>query len=275
MACATPLFARSPGSRRHAMARGAPLRRSVSSSARVARPCWLNTARFNQSRTYFFPTPYPHRPCSRPARAPQVRICCLEVMGAAPAQLEHYRQEVRELQSLVADFRREVAELKVLKVASGGSDESLTLDEHTHDEPSGSQQPPDGLSQHLGAPPPLLGLQQSQLQQGGLLTTPSGGCSPEGCGASSALGGGVQPYMPGYPPLQRIYIELEGSPISSWYAARHALATALAQLLPLGLGLGLAPRCRSAALAARARSVPPPPSCAPPPPPPPPPLWQV
>mmetsp|Transcript_39307 Transcript_39307/g.91067 ORF Transcript_39307/g.91067 Transcript_39307/m.91067 type:complete len:91 (+) Transcript_39307:26-298(+) len=45
-----------------------------------------------------------------------VRICCLEVMGAAPAQLEHYRQEVNELQLLVADFRREVAELKELKI---------------------------------------------------------------------------------------------------------------------------------------------------------------
>ena len=132
----------------------------------------------------------------------QVRICCLEVMGAAPAQLEHYRQEVRELQSLVADFRREVSELRDLKVNSS-SDDGLTLDEHTHVEPSASHAPHDGaslLTHGLGAMPP------SQ--------------SPNGAASSAILpglatGGGV-PYVP----LRRLYVELDGAPIQSWYENR-------------------------------------------------------
>lgn len=123
-------------------------------------------------------------------------------MGAAPAQLEHYRQEVRELQSLVADFRREVSELRDLKVNSS-SDDGLTLDEHTHVEPSASHAPHDGaslLTHGLGAMPP------SQ--------------SPNGAASSAILpglatGGGV-PYVP----LRRLYVELDGAPIQSWYENR-------------------------------------------------------
>ena len=41
-----------------------------------------------------------------------VRVTCLEVMGASPAQIDAFRSEVVELQSLVKGYLSEVAQLR-------------------------------------------------------------------------------------------------------------------------------------------------------------------
>lgn len=141
---------------------------------------------------------------------PQVRECCLEVIGAAPDYLEHYRREVRELQVLVSDFRREMTEMRASKTTS---DASLTLHEQTYEHFS-SQHPTEGLLQqhYISAP---LTPKHTQLFQGSPFTTPHCNDAPQESVLFSTLGG-ARAHPAVHLSLRRVYIELESAPIQSW-----------------------------------------------------------
>mmetsp|Transcript_4098 Transcript_4098/g.10610 ORF Transcript_4098/g.10610 Transcript_4098/m.10610 type:complete len:592 (+) Transcript_4098:24-1799(+) len=165
-----------------------------------------------------------------------VRICCLEVMGAAPAQLEHYRQEVNELQLLVADFRREVAELKELKIGGSPTSEELNLvdppnslfpggaefQNTTGDDAGCGGRCTGGISPMPQAARLILALSARGARPPSSALSPTGEAGVNMLERRADFDAEPTSYYPvaELSSLRRVYIELDGAPIQSWYENR-------------------------------------------------------
>lgn len=135
-------------------------------------------------------------------------------MSTTPESLEQYRQEVQELQALVAGFRQEVAEIKVTKAMSGGSDEALALDERTRNKPSAALHLSEGQLKHPALRHAPTWTQHCPMQQDCYNTPHRLGSSTRGVWELSPLLD-VHPAL-GYPSLCQVYIEIESAPVESW-----------------------------------------------------------